>query len=252
MGWFSKFLGYLGGGIAAPFTGGASMAWALGIGAGVDAATSIYGAHKAGSAEERALKSQEDATADAMELERDQMAEDKRRWDRDEAFRAEQWAASEEDRLFRLALDRYQQELLVARDARAQPYREASRAAMGRLGDILGIDFDPGELVNSPVWRGGGLSGAHGADLPLPAANATQSPSVPRPGMTTGDVLNWQPRAVNDAPATAVSYAPVNPVPTFGDGTMRAVLEFGDRRRRRGMPVRSSTSDPIRGPRQRF
>ena len=47
MGWFSKFLSYIGGAIASPFTAGSSMVWALAAGAGLDAATSIYGAKKA-------------------------------------------------------------------------------------------------------------------------------------------------------------------------------------------------------------
>ena len=184
-----------------------------------------------------------------MKLERDQMAEDKRRWEIDEAFRKQQWSASEETRLYELALSRYGQELLVARDARAQPYRRASRSALIRLGDILGIDFDPGELVDSPVWRGGGLSGASGADLPLPAGNATQAPSGMRPGMTTGEMLRMSDRAVNDAPSTEASYSPVNPVATFGAGTMGELLGFGERRRRRGLPARSSApTDLIRLP----
>jgi hypothetical protein len=94
------------------------------IGTGVAAKT-------ASNATKRASTTQQKANDDALQMERERDAEARRQWDADQAFKKAQWEAQEEERL-------YSRRRLDERDARAQPYRDASVAALGRLPDLLG------------------------------------------------------------------------------------------------------------------
>ena len=183
------------------------------IGSAVSGGATVHGARKQAQASREALRSEERSTAAAEQLERENAAEDRRRWEIEEAQRAEEFAATEEERLFRRRLDEYNIELAAAREARQAPYRAARRAAMGRLGDVLGLDFDMGDPVAGPVWPGGDGSGA----MPTTTAGATavtpagmRAPQQPR---TLGQVLGMDPGTRTlSRPATDLSYSPVNQV----------------------------------------
>ena len=161
-----------------------------------------YGAHRQGQASTRASAATTTANAEALRFEREQAAADQRRfdaeqtakreqWAADEAFRQNQYRASEEDRLF-------QRMLLEQQEARRAPFREASRQALGRVGDILGIRFDT--AVRPPLVAAAGT--------PLAAGGAPVSSARPRP-MLPGPVTA-DPRGAA-RPATEASYAPVTP-----------------------------------------
>lgn len=101
----------------------------------------IYGARKNQTANREALAAQQASTDQAMMFEREQMAEAKRQfdiqqsqlraqWERDQAMQAQQFAATEDERL-------YQRKLLEDRETRRAPYRQASADALGRLPGIL-------------------------------------------------------------------------------------------------------------------
>lgn len=129
---------------------------ATAIAGGTAAAGTIYGAHKAGSSAKRAQDIQSRADADTLAIERERDAEARRQWEADQAQRAKEFAAAEEERAFArqqaeiAATDRaYQQQLLREKEARAVPYRQMSQQALGNLGSLLGIDLSGGGPMRS-------------------------------------------------------------------------------------------------------
>ena len=101
----------------------------------------LYGANKAQGANREALAAQMAAQTQAEILAREQLAEEKRQfeltrseqaaqWAADQKFKADQFAASEEERL-------YDRRLRDEKEARLGPYREASAAALGRLPGVI-------------------------------------------------------------------------------------------------------------------
>lgn len=101
---------------------------------GAAAGATVYGSRSAGKANRRASDITARSNQDALAYQRDQDAirrsdydreqtERRRQWDIDEAFRQREYAAREEERL--------------AKDARAVPYRQASQAALARMGDLI-------------------------------------------------------------------------------------------------------------------
>jgi hypothetical protein len=111
----------------------------------------IYANRQMSSANRDALAYQERANAEAMAFEREQMAESRRQFDQqqaaaerahaaDERFRGEQFASTEEERLYRRRLE-------DEREARRAPYRQASLEALGRLPGVLASGrTSPGSL----------------------------------------------------------------------------------------------------------
>jgi len=161
---------------------------------------SVYGARQQGRSSQRAGEIQERSNTAALDYERQQAEEDKRRFeeeqaakqkqfDADEAFRQNQWKASEEDRLFHRML-------LEQQEARRAPYRAASRAALQRIGDMLGIHFD--SSVQAPTIAAAGAGTPTGAVAMPSSASRVYNPSTPQPSSPT-----------IAGPATQVSYAPV-------------------------------------------
>lgn len=122
------------------------------VGTGAATGASLYGAHKQSQSANRAQQIQSNTDAETIRLERERDAEAKRQWDTEQAFQQQQFAAQEDDRLFN-------RRLLEQRDARAEPYRQASAAAVGRLGQMLGLSGRPAPAPTfSPVVANGGLT----------------------------------------------------------------------------------------------
>ena len=182
---------------AAPVTGGASLAWPI-VSTGIEVAGSLYGSHKAGQASDKALAFDRESFDAQMELERQRDAEKFRQWKADEEFRRREFDATEGQRLYDRSLSEYDQQLRMAQEARRGPYRQARRQAMGRLGDLLGIPFDLGQMVTSPTWSP--PDGDGGAWAPLPDVES----------QTMGDLLGLTgKKAVPRGDATTASYTPV-------------------------------------------
>lgn len=134
-----------GGGSPGGSGGGFSLGSLLGVGKlGVDAFTGIWGAKNA----TKTAKYQTDITAkgiqDQLALERTRLADEKaqfdvtqaelkRQWEAEQAFRAQQFAVSEEERIWRRKLE-------DEREARAGRRRADSLAARAKLRSLLGLD----------------------------------------------------------------------------------------------------------------
>jgi len=163
-------LGGISTGAAAPGATGAVVGTAAGVGmpahivgTGINAAAQVYGANRANAASNRAADASERGNAAELAFLREQEAERRRQWDADQQQQARQWAASEEERAYnrtqseanaaertrRAALEErmnastederlYRRRLDEERDARRQPYRDASLGALGRLGSLMG------------------------------------------------------------------------------------------------------------------
>jgi hypothetical protein len=93
------------------------------LGPAINAGGSLYGSHVQGRSADRARQMQADADARMLAYERERDAELKRQWDAEQANLAEQ-----------RAFDRQQ---IAERQARAEPYRQASLAALARLPDVM-------------------------------------------------------------------------------------------------------------------
>lgn len=114
---------------------------------GVAAGATIYGSKQQGKANQRATNYQQQADFRAEQLERQQMEEDKRRWEAEQRNIADQQAYdrrwSEDDRAFT-------RQQYTDRENRLQPYRQAGTQALGRLSSLIGLDGGPGA---GGVWR---------------------------------------------------------------------------------------------------
>lgn len=148
------------------------------IAGGAAAGATIYGSKKAGQSAKRASQVQQQADNAAMEEARQQRNEEKRQFDATEAHRQREFAASEEERA-------YTRRMHEEREARQAPYRQASAAALGNLGQILGIDMSQQQAaMTSPrQFPPGGAPG-------MPPS--TRMPMPERPGMPPIDLHTAQ------------------------------------------------------------
>lgn len=126
---------------AAASTASRMPLWAGIGGKATDTLFGIYANKKQQQGNREALAYQQAKDAEAMAYEREQMAEQKRQfdmqqaaakaqWDAQQKFQQDQFAASEEERL-------YNRRLQDEKEARRAPYRAASLDALNRLPDIL-------------------------------------------------------------------------------------------------------------------
>ena len=185
------------------------------IAGGVKAATGIYGSKKQQRGNDRALAAEERALLRQEKLDSETAAEQKLQWESDEKFRRDQFAASEETRIFQRGLDTYDQELQVAREARKTPYRQASRQSLGRLGEVLGLDFDQGYAVANPEWSRPNYHESDRAQATAARAGASAPPQGRQNvGITMGGALSKdRPGTLTPGRnATDTSYSPVNQI----------------------------------------
>lgn len=112
----------------------------------VGAGTQLVSHSISSKANERAQLDQRRAADEAMRLERERDAEARRQWEAEQAQRKLEWDRMEQDRL--------------ARETRLTPYRQASAAALGRLGDLLGPQGQSAWRSPSQVGRSTGTLGA--------------------------------------------------------------------------------------------
>ena len=154
------------------------------ITAGIGAGTHYAGARSASRSNRRAMASQERGIQDQLRFEEDkektrraeydrEQAESRTRWEAEERARAETFAASEEDRLFRRGLDERRVRLEDEQEARRVPYRQASQQALKRLGDLIGLNGRP---------------------APTPWLSSSNAGRAPRPPRTMADALQMDPR----------------------------------------------------------
>lgn len=132
--------GAIAGGTAAGATGAAAGGGMAGqvIGAGINAGFQYAGNRAQAGAANRAAATSDRAAADALAYQRERDAELRAQWEAEQKFRADQWAAQEEERRFARADAERRQRLEDEADRRREPYRQASAAALGRLGDLIG------------------------------------------------------------------------------------------------------------------
>lgn len=119
------------------------------IAAGTAGAAGIYGANKSSDTAQQGQKQQADANAAAIAEQQRQDAQQKQQFDAQQAAAKAQWDAEQNIRA---------------------PYRAAGSAALGSLGDILGVNFNSG---NSPSYA-------------APSAPAVASPQSPAAAFGTG------------------------------------------------------------------
>lgn len=140
---------------------------ATAVSGGVAAGATIHGSKQANRASRRASEATERSNAEAMALERERDAEARRQWEAEQEMARQQLAAQEEERAYRRQQDEYQQQLLREREARMAPYRQMSAAALGNLGNLLGIDLGNTALAQNlaaprTMPPSGGPSGQRG------------------------------------------------------------------------------------------
>lgn len=166
------------------------------IAGGAAAGGTVYGARRAGQSADRAARYQSDADERAFQIEQERDAEAKRQWEATEAQKAREFAAAEEERA-------YNRRLQEEREARQAPYRAASAAALGNLGQILGIDLSAQqERMLAPR---------------MPRQAEPGTPSMP------------SPRIPNDFPGPIVFDGPMDtPPPPQGWGRGPNVPTMGD------------------------
>jgi len=126
------------------------------IGTGINAGAQIYGSRRAGQASEAGARIAQQGTDAQLAYERERDAQAKLQWEADQKFQADKWKAEQEnmahqraildaqeaDRVRRASLDSerdaFDLQTRREREARLAPYRAASTAALGRLGDLMG------------------------------------------------------------------------------------------------------------------
>lgn len=117
---------------------------ATAVAGGTAAAASIHGSNVQSKDNRLAAAASEKANTAALEEQRRQDAQAKAQFDQQQKQQADQW--------------NQQQQVLAVQDARKDPYRQASRAALLHLSDLLGINIgsggpDPGVAVPSAAAR---------------------------------------------------------------------------------------------------
>ena len=148
-----------GGGAAATSAGTAAGTAATGAGMtlgklwdignlGLQGVSAFMGNRSNNRALDRQIGMQERQMAMQLQADAEARAEAKRQFDANQANEQRRMAAEDEERVFarteREAAQRdrdYQRQLIEQRETRRAPYRAASRAALGRLGDFLGVRF---------------------------------------------------------------------------------------------------------------
>lgn len=124
------------------------------IGAGAAATGQIVGAHKQASSQRKALDYQDEADRRAEALEREQIAEERRRFDIEEQNRAREAQIAEEERLWNrdrlMRQEALEQSRYDTRQANLAPYREASLGALTRLGDLINR---PNAAQSPSAWQ---------------------------------------------------------------------------------------------------
>jgi hypothetical protein len=113
----------------------------------------IAGNKAASSASGRAERFEREQFQRQMALERERDIEAKRQWEALQEANRLKFESDQNARIYQRALDNYNQEARIAHGARRTPYRAISREAVGRLGQILGMDIDVGSAVPNPTWR---------------------------------------------------------------------------------------------------
>lgn len=180
---------------------------AAAIAGGAQVAGNVIGSRSASRSADRAARSDSAALDQQMALERQRDDEARRQFDAQQQFDAQKWAVTEEQRI-------YDRRLTEEREARRAPYRAASGAALGRLGDLLGLSFDSG--VRPPSTPPAGA----GAPMAMPMRRPESG------GMASGpDTGAWGMPGGRMA-ATDPAYAEVN-----APGTLGALVKMTPRRR---------------------
>ena len=174
--------------------------------AAVSAGASVYGAKSAGKTARRAATTQRQSDDDAIALERERDAEAKRQWDATGPQNQREFAAAEEERSWRRNQEEYQRRLAEERETRLQPYRQASAAALGNLGKMLGINLSQQQqAMTAPRMPQGGAPGQPPLDVgrdglrtgwgPRPDMPPVSGPVVmPQDMATLGDMIRLQPQ----------------------------------------------------------
>lgn len=125
---------------------------AIGMGLGTALAgaaaggATIYASKAAGGAAKRASAIQSRSDDQALQFAREQDADARKQWEADQAFKKAQFDAAEEERLYR-------RRRLDEREARAQPYRDASLAALARMPALMGPQGQGGWRSPSQMGR---------------------------------------------------------------------------------------------------
>lgn len=122
---------------AAPAASGGAMTlgkiWDIGN-LGLQGASAYFGQRGQNRALDRQIQMQERQIAAQLAADAEARAEAKRQFDAQQANTQRQFAADDEERA-------YSRRLMDEREARLAPRRAASRAALSRLGDFLGVRF---------------------------------------------------------------------------------------------------------------
>ncbi len=137
---------------------GTTIALLTAAAAAGSAGAGIYGAHKAGDANELATQTQAKSAADAIALQREQDAQTQKNFDTQQAASKAQWDAQQQIRA---------------------PYRAAGLQSLMRLGDLIGTHYDPA-MMQAPAYVPP-TQGPSGALVP-PMANPNTPPPY-RPPM---------------------------------------------------------------------
>lgn len=144
-------------------------ALATAIAGGTAAAASVYGAKKQSSSNKDAAASSERSTAAAIEEQKRQDADAKKQFEATQAFEQQKW--------------NQQQQVLATQEARKDPYRTASRAALLHLNDLLGFDLgrggvDPGVAAGEAAARTAPISSLM---TPQSSTATATTPVIPPP-----------------------------------------------------------------------
>lgn len=141
-------LAALGGILAGAGTGAGAAAATAGawtaLGAGAAAGTSIYGAKKQSGAAKNALNYQSQSDQQAMQMEQQRVAEEKRQFDVQQQNLADQqlYQRGQDAQAHQLSQNQFDftKQQYTDREARLQPFRQASGQALGRLSDLIGLN----------------------------------------------------------------------------------------------------------------
>lgn len=126
---------------------------ALGIAAGVaGGAATAYGASKASDSAAEANRTTAASNSAAIEEQKRQDAQQKAEFDQQQALAKQQWDAAQAIRA---------------------PYRQAGQVALGHLGDLLGVNFNPALIPQAQPFQATSYAG--------PSSSRTPQPLNPQP-----------------------------------------------------------------------
>lgn len=191
------------------------------LAAGTAGAAGIYGANKSSETAQQGQKQQADANADAIAEQQRQDAIQKQEFDQQQAAAKAQWDAEQNIRA---------------------PYRAAGSAALGSLGDILGVNFRGGGGAPSGSGtaptpsQGGSGPTPQGIDWTASAPALTQSLTnyFQKAGVPASEVPYW----VQQAPSLVARGQQLND-PNYANKRLAAADIFG------GGPSSGSGTTPI-------